>query len=60
MNELYNEIQERFDDTKAISIPSIDGQTIQWPIEKGQNDTQRSTRHYTGKLYIKVEQHEPH
>ena len=27
--------------------PSIEGQTIQWPKEKGQKDKQQSTKHYT-------------
>ena len=33
------------EDTKETIIK--EGQTIQWPTEKGQDDKQRSTKHYT-------------
>jgi hypothetical protein len=39
-------LQEKFEDAKGV-FRICKGQTIQWPKEKGQNDKQRSTKHYT-------------
>ena len=39
-------LYEEFDDTKGVKQnPYIEGQTTQWPKEKGQKDKQRSTKH---------------
>ena len=32
---------------RGIQKSEIEGQTTQWPKEKGQKDKQRSTKHYT-------------
>jgi hypothetical protein len=41
--------QEKFQDAKGVIRirKSKEEQATQWPNEKGQNDKQRSTKHYT-------------